>query len=415
MGARFPWSLWLAGSACALAACNAVFGVDAGGSSTSGGIGAAGGAGGATGGAAAGAGTGGVDAMSTTSAGAGGSDPVASSRLAVGFARACVIEDDGSVRCWGDNSGGDLVSADPRAAVPVAEAVPGVTTAVQIAAGGEQECVLQVDGSVVCWGDDTDGELGSQGAPNTPQTVPGLPRAALEVEATQGCTCARLSDDTVECWGQPQTGCLGVPSTTGAISGPVAVPGVAGAIQLVVGAYGDASCARLGSGQVILLEPDRGAGADPRRHRRDCGRGRERLRVRPPRDGHRGLVGGELERARLVARRALPDGREHDGDHRRRLVLRPGGLRRGRVRRPRRGRDASVARAHRGPARRRGAGDRGRLRRHLRREPPVPPARRIAASGVLLGATISAARSVPEHPRISPGRPPCPGSAPRPR
>jgi alpha-tubulin suppressor-like RCC1 family protein len=85
----------------------------------------------------------------------------------------------------------------------------------QIAVGIQFSCYVRTDGTVWCWGNNTDGEVGD-GTTNlrtVPTQVVGLPDAsslpAIEVTTAEEHACALLSDGEVWCWGINDTLNLG--------------------------------------------------------------------------------------------------------------------------------------------------------------------------------------------------------------
>src|SRR5207245_2297156 len=98
--------------------------------------------------------------------------------VAPGAEHACAILRDGTLRCWGDNNWGQLGngSAAGTASTTPATAVTGITTATAASSGAEHTCAVLQDGSVQCWGRNTDGRLGNGTTTNafTPVTVVGL-------------------------------------------------------------------------------------------------------------------------------------------------------------------------------------------------------------------------------------------------
>lgn len=91
----------------------------------------------------------------------------------------CALLDDGTVKCWGENKNGELGSdtnfdtfnPNPTPTSTQALGAP----AMQISVGGDHTCALLSDGTVKCWGDNTYGQLGSTLVGGyLPQTVPGL-------------------------------------------------------------------------------------------------------------------------------------------------------------------------------------------------------------------------------------------------
>jgi alpha-tubulin suppressor-like RCC1 family protein len=177
-------------------------------------------------------------------------------RLAVGTGRSCVIEDDRTVRCWGQNSGGGLLLTDPHWMLPTAQPMPGIAGARQISVDGGQQCVLLDDGTVTCWGTNDTGELGI-GSTGTkgPTMVPGI-SDAVEVGTAARCGCVRHAAGTVSCWGAEETGCMGVPSPKQQIDLPTQVPGVKDAVELKVGVYDTPTCVRQASGKVVCWNRD---------------------------------------------------------------------------------------------------------------------------------------------------------------
>src|SRR5213593_484201 len=99
---------------------------------------------------------------------------VTASAVRAGGFHTCALPGDGTVLCWGQNDLGQLgngtVSPTVNAPNPAPASVSGITTAVAVAAGGWHTCALLQDGTVRCWGDNTWGELGNSAAinPNSP-------------------------------------------------------------------------------------------------------------------------------------------------------------------------------------------------------------------------------------------------------
>jgi alpha-tubulin suppressor-like RCC1 family protein len=102
-----------------------------------------------------------------------------------------------------------------------------------IAAGGTFACAVLDDGTVRCWGDDSDGQLGDGQrvpAPQRPVMVIATPGAARSnplqnvssLAAGASTACALLRDGSLRCWGSNQGGALGNGNTS-AHSGPVPV------------------------------------------------------------------------------------------------------------------------------------------------------------------------------------------------
>ena len=109
--------------------------------------------------------------------------------------------------------------------------------AAEVAVGWHHTCAVRSDGSVVCFGRNSSGELGI-GATEEPIAQPqriGLPGPAVDVHAYTGAGCAVLEDGTVWCWGSNWGGGVDPGADTSAILGPTQVPGVDGIVAARVG------------------------------------------------------------------------------------------------------------------------------------------------------------------------------------
>jgi alpha-tubulin suppressor-like RCC1 family protein len=134
--------------------------------------------------------------------------------LTLGASHACALDADGTVWCWGENAQGQLgVEGVERASTPVV--VPGASPAVAISAGATFTCAVRADGTVLCWGDDGFGQLGDGDAGGTTTCVRSGEltscRAApapvvgitnaVTIAAGSAHACALADDGAVHCWG----------------------------------------------------------------------------------------------------------------------------------------------------------------------------------------------------------------------
>jgi alpha-tubulin suppressor-like RCC1 family protein len=154
----------------------------------------------------------------------------------------CARKSDGKVWCWGSNANGELGNGTtsgqschngtPCQPSPAEVTVLG-TSAVELAAGYNHICARKNDGTLWCWGNNANGQLGDgtttgqtcfSGYPckPSPQEATGLGTNVVEVaaggsyhSAYLGHTCARKSDDTLWCWGSNVYGQLGNGATGG--------------------------------------------------------------------------------------------------------------------------------------------------------------------------------------------------------
>jgi alpha-tubulin suppressor-like RCC1 family protein len=100
-------------------------------------------------------------------------------QVSAGNYHSCVLTNSGAVRCWGDNSSGQR--AVPSDLGPV----------IQVSAGGSHTCVLSASGAVRCWGNNSNGEA----------SVPSDLAKTQQVSAGGSHTCALRFDGLVRCWG----------------------------------------------------------------------------------------------------------------------------------------------------------------------------------------------------------------------
>jgi alpha-tubulin suppressor-like RCC1 family protein len=135
--------------------------------------------------------------------------------IAAGEGHTCAILDDGSVSCWGANSDGQLgdgTTTNRNTPTQTSSLGPD-RTAVAITAGRFHTCAILDDGSVSCWGENLEGRLGDGTTTdrNTPTQTSslGTDRTAVAITAGEYHTCAILDDGSVSCWGYNGNGGLG--------------------------------------------------------------------------------------------------------------------------------------------------------------------------------------------------------------
>ena len=193
------------------------------------------------------------DAMSADDA-ARCSEPVCMTQLALGGGFACALGDDGVVRCWGDNDKGQTGAPDPATPTRKPRAVGGLAAVKQITTGTRHACALQLDGKVLCWGDDENGLVSGTAGPlahPVPVEVPGLLRPVDRLVAVSDHQCAILSGNDLYCWGNNEYGQLGVANPDGgkhAKSIPRPTHTLANVVQ--VGGAEETTCALRTSGEV---------------------------------------------------------------------------------------------------------------------------------------------------------------------
>jgi alpha-tubulin suppressor-like RCC1 family protein len=154
-----------------------------------------------------------------------------------GREHSCALTTSGSVYCWGANSNGRIGDGTTiQRNTPVQVVGWGgsgyLTDVVEISAGGYHTCALKSTGSVYCWGANAYGKLGDNTTTQrlTPVRVHGVGDSGYltgisNISAGDNHTCASASDGTVYCWGQNTNGKLG-DGTSSQREVPVQVHGV---------------------------------------------------------------------------------------------------------------------------------------------------------------------------------------------
>jgi alpha-tubulin suppressor-like RCC1 family protein len=158
----------------------------------------------------------------------------------------CALLPSRTVVCWGQNSKGQLgIGNSSIARVPVPVLVSGLTDVRDITSGTDHHCARRGDGTVWCWGDSVFGQLTIASVGNhapAPVQIPGL-AAAAQVSAGGVHTCIRTTAGGVQCWGGNSSQQLGAPVVSN-----LAVVAISGVAEVRGGRLH--TCARLTSGDV---------------------------------------------------------------------------------------------------------------------------------------------------------------------
>jgi alpha-tubulin suppressor-like RCC1 family protein len=159
--------------------------------------------------------------------------------VAAGRNHTCAVRANGTVSCWGSNSSGQIGLGTIGGNRPTPFTIPNLPNAVGVATGEAHTCALLADGTVKCWGLNTTGQLGDGTLLNRPAPVPvnGVTNAiAIAAGGALGSshTCALLADGTAKCWGANGSGQLGTGNTIQS-SLPITVSGLSNAVSIAVG------------------------------------------------------------------------------------------------------------------------------------------------------------------------------------
>ncbi len=151
--------------------------------------------------------------------------------LAVGNNHNCVIRGDNTLACWGLNAHGQLGVGDTETIGDNSTEMGAFLrtvdlgsnrTAVQVVAGGSHTCAILDSGFVKCWGDNSFGQLGQgdvenrgDNADELGDNLPIIPLGSVNLQVDQLAagtdhTCALLENGGVKCWGSNNRGQLGL-------------------------------------------------------------------------------------------------------------------------------------------------------------------------------------------------------------
>jgi alpha-tubulin suppressor-like RCC1 family protein len=158
-------------------------------------------------------------------------------QVATGERHTCGLTQDGAVLCWGDNTYGQLGQGAERGGrmnTPIK--VLGVTGATAISAGLHNTCAVITGGSVKCWGGNSADQLGVLDPVDVPVTAQGV-AGATAISVGRSHTCALITGGSVQCWGENRSFQLGLGNAVGTPleSSPATVPGITGAIAISAG------------------------------------------------------------------------------------------------------------------------------------------------------------------------------------
>jgi alpha-tubulin suppressor-like RCC1 family protein len=146
-------------------------------------------------------------------------------QISAGISHYCATTQTDEVWCWGVNYSGVIGNGkiydqgapaggvfDGSSTAPVKV----LTGAKKVAVGGAHSCALLNSGSVMCWGEDIDGQLGFAGSPFrvpggtikvalTPTAVSGI-QGGVDIFAGHDQTCVLSADNRAKCWGNNNAG-----------------------------------------------------------------------------------------------------------------------------------------------------------------------------------------------------------------
>jgi uncharacterized repeat protein (TIGR02543 family) len=148
--------------------------------------------------------------------------------ISAGTLHTCGLTTGGAVWCWGYGEEGYLGNGGygEGANSPVPVQVTDLTSGVSdIACGNYHSCAVQGE-TVKCWGYNGYGALGdgTNDDRNTPVPVVGLVGTPVAVSVGRLHSCALLDDGTIQCWGYNSEGQLGIGVVDYNVYSPQTVP-----------------------------------------------------------------------------------------------------------------------------------------------------------------------------------------------
>jgi alpha-tubulin suppressor-like RCC1 family protein len=151
--------------------------------------------------------------------------------IVAGQYHTCALLDDSSLKCWGENDLGQLGQGDPddRGDDPgeMGDNLKPIDLGtgrhvISVGASVFGNCALLDDGSVKCWGSNSEAQLGlgdfknrgdevNQMGDDLPAIDLGTGKRAVYLSADSGVSfCAILADGSLKCWGNNGWGQLGL-------------------------------------------------------------------------------------------------------------------------------------------------------------------------------------------------------------
>ena len=150
-------------------------------------------------------------------------------QIATGYGHVCAVISNGTVSCWGWNIVHQLGDGTTTSrTTPIS--VSGITTATEVRAGAWNSCALLANQTLTCWGD-ANGFRGSAGSASTKSSPTGISGVTLLSKAHGQHMCAKLTDDSVKCWGYNDHGQVGDNSQINRNT-PVLISSLAGMIGM---------------------------------------------------------------------------------------------------------------------------------------------------------------------------------------
>jgi alpha-tubulin suppressor-like RCC1 family protein len=158
--------------------------------------------------------------------------------LCTGAYHACVVLETGDMKCWGLNNHGQIGDGTTINKIRPAgvSGLPAAATAVDC--GAYHTCALLASSEMACWGWNVSGQVGdgTTADRNLPVLISAVTDPVRQMSAGGYHTCALLQSGDILCWGQNSYGQLGNGTTSDSLT-PVQVENMNDATLIAVGGY----------------------------------------------------------------------------------------------------------------------------------------------------------------------------------
>ncbi|MEI6290258.1 MAG: fibronectin type III domain-containing protein [Chloroflexota bacterium] len=170
--------------------------------------------------------------------------------VSVGGEHTCARTPAGAVKCWGDNTYGQLGDNTTTSRSTILD-VYGLSSGMKaVSSGSYHTCALTNAGGVKCWGYNNSGQLGNNSIVNSsiPVNVSGLDSGVSAISSGFNHTCALMTTGGVKCWGANSGYQLGIGNQDNQLV-PVDVHNLSSGVS-AVSSGGEHTCALMLTGVV---------------------------------------------------------------------------------------------------------------------------------------------------------------------
>ena len=138
------------------------------------------------------------------------------SKIVTGKSSTCVLDEMRLVSCWGSNLSGQLGVSSSSISVATPSAVGGALRFKDIQMGFEHVCATSIESNIYCWGSNSNGQIGngSSSAQTSPTYISTPQFTPYKLQLGANSSCAIDSVGNTICWGSNSDGQLGLPALT---------------------------------------------------------------------------------------------------------------------------------------------------------------------------------------------------------